>query len=450
MARAPPRVSDPCNDRSYSSVSSAAPVTRAGRWLFLAGLMLMVTGDGPSSTVGTTRWLTPFPFLAWPWLYLVLLTLGAVCFAAGGGVRSWRPPHLRFLLVPLAALLGAFLLSTVVSQVHTLSAMALLGVLGVIAACWVFAVLLEDEAVSHAIWPIMAIALFLLAARVIVWRRDEGLDVVAFQILNNAWTGKLQLAWVFNLFAPLLLARAMAEPRRGVAVLYGLAWAVTGVATYLLFSRMGSIVFVVTTFGVLLFNPGQWRKVVLIVVVGAAIGGGLVARSDRMSRYIFSTILEPDRNPGVDIRLAVWRESFQLFRSSPVAGTGLGTYDEVAYSLEGSTAEPNFRRAGWHAHNVYLHLLVETGVIGLLAWCYFWSAILARQIGAWRRAEARGRVVMAGAVWAVLAFLVLSVSEVLIAARVIGSLRMNLTIGLVVVVGLHLTKAFQPVRKPNL
>ena len=212
---------------------------------------------------------------------------------------------------------------------------------------------------------------------------------------------------------------------------------------------MGSIVFAVTTLGVWMFSPTQWRRMLVIVVVGAAIAAGLVARSDKMSRYVFSTIVEPDRNPGVDLRLGVWRESLRLFRSHPVAGTGLGTYDEVAYTLDGSTAEPNFRGNGWHAHNVYLHVLVEAGIIGLLAWCYFWYAILARQLGAWKRTASRDRAAIAGAVWAVFAFLVLSISEVMIGARVHGSLRMNLAIGLAVVLGLHLAKASPSVREHN-
>jgi O-antigen ligase len=411
-------------------------VTTAGRWLFLAGLLLMVGGDGPSTTIGISRWPTPLPFLAWPWLYLVLLTLGVACLAAGGALRSWRLPHLRFIVTPLVALIAALLLSTIASQVHTLSAIAFVSVLGIVAAGWMFALVLEDERISRAVWPVVATALFLLAARVLLWRRDEGLNVVAFQILNNAWQGKLQLAWVFNLFAPLLLARAMSERKRIAAALYGSVWAVTGVATYVLFSRMGAIVFAITTLGVWIFNPGHWRKVLLILVVGAAIAAGLVARSDKMSRYVVTTILDPDQNPGVELRLSVWRESLRLFRSHPVTGTGLGTYDEVAYLLDGSTAEPYFRRAGWHAHNVYLHVLVETGLVGLLAWCYFWYAIIARLLGAWKRADERERLAVAGALWAVLAFLVLSITEVLIGARVHASLRMNLTIAFIVMVGL--------------
>jgi O-antigen ligase len=319
-----------------------------------------------------------------------------------------------------------------------------------VCACWIFALLLEDERVSRAIWPVMAVALLLLAVRVILWRRDEGLNVVAFQVINNAWLGKLQLAWLFNLLAPLLLARALGEPRKPLAVLYGVTWAITGIATYLLFSRMGTIAFGMATLGVWIFNPAHWRKGLLILLIGAVIGAGLAARSERMARYLISTIIEPDRNPGVGMRLNAWRDAVQLFRSRPVTGTGLGTYDEVTYQLEGTTADPYFRQQGWHAHNVYLHLLAETGILGLLAWCYFWYAIIARLLGAWKGADARDRLAVAGALWSVLAFLVLSISEVLIGARVHANLRMNLTIGLVVVLGLYLaSRAVRPTPPPE-
>jgi O-antigen ligase len=369
----------------------------------------------------------------------VLIGVGAVCMIAVGGVKSWRLPHLRFLMTPLAMLLVAFVLSTAFSEVHTLSAIALLTVAFIVGSCYLLAVLLEDEQLRTMAWPTIAVAILLLAVRVILWRRDEGLDVVAYQVLNNAWQGKLQLAWVFNLFAPLLLAHAMGESRRRHAVLYVIAWAVTGVATYVLFSRMGSVVFAVATFGVWIMNPGQWRKVLVILVLGAVIGAGLVSRSDRMSRYVVTTILRPESNPGVEQRLGVWREAVRLFQSRPITGTGLGTYDEVTYQLADTTAGPEFRRKGWHAHNVYLHVLSETGILGIAAWCFFWYAIVARLTSLWRNAHGRDRLFVAGALWAVLAFLVLSMTEVLIGARVHASLRMNMALGLVAILGLQTT-----------
>jgi len=408
-----------------------------GRWLFLLSVFLMVTGDGPSSTVRVERWPTPAPFLAWPWLYLTLMAGSIACLAASGVLTSRKPAHLRFLTWPLAGVLVAFLLSSIFSQVHSLSVVAFLSVLGIVGFCGVAAVLLEDDAFVRAAWPALAIAVLLLAFRVVVWRRDEGLDVVAFQVPNNAWLGKLQLAWVLNLFAPLLLARFLGEDRRSLAVLYATAWAVTAIAIYLLFSRMGAVVFGLTTLGVCALNRAYWRRYLVVMVLGAVLGGGLVIRSADTFRYVVSTIIQTDRNPGVNQRLGVWREALRLFRDHPIVGTGLGTFDDVSFSLEGTTADRIFFRNGWHAHNVYLHLLAETGILGLLAWCYFWYAIVGHLAHGMWRADTRGRLDVAGTLCAVSAFLVLSMTEVLIGARVIASLRMNLTIGLVVVLGLH-------------
>ena len=76
--------------------------------------------------------------------------------------------------------------------------------------------------------------------------------------------------------------------------------------------------------------------------------------------------------------------------------------------------------------------------MGFAAWCYLWYAIVGRLMVGWKRGDAHERLAAAGALWAVLAFLVLSISEVLIGARVHAGLRMNLTIGFVVVLGLHI------------
>jgi hypothetical protein len=207
-------------------------IATVGRWLFLCGVLLMVTGDGPASTIRVSKWATPLPVLAWPWLYLVLILASFACMTAGAGVPSWRPVRLRVLGPPLAYLLGAFLLSVIVSQVPSLSLLAFLTVLGIFGFCYLVASLLEDDRLARALGPVLAVAVILLAYRVIAWRRDEGLDVAAFQVLNNAWVGKLQLAWVFNLVAPVLLAWFLGERRWPVATLYAMAWAGAGLATY--------------------------------------------------------------------------------------------------------------------------------------------------------------------------------------------------------------------------
>jgi O-antigen ligase len=408
----------------------------SGLWLCLAGVLLMITGDGPSDTIRPSTWQTPLPFLAWRWLYIVLVFMGGLCFAAGVRVRPAKVAFLRVIAKPLALLLGAFLLSTLFSDVPRLSMRWFVAVLCIVAASTVFALLLQDDRFRRAFGPVVAIAILLLRARVILWRYDEGLNTEAFHVSNSAWLGKLQLTWVFNLFAPLLLAWSVGVQKRGLAALYASTWLLTGAATYALVSRMGLIVFGITTMGVSVLTLNRSRRTLAILVVAAVIAAILVGRTEDTARFVVSTIIEPDRNPGVAMRLGIWRDAIRLFRSRPITGHGLGTYDVTAYALLGNNASLPFREKGWHAHNVYLHVLAETGLMGLLAWCYLWFSILVELWHAWKRTDPSYRPALVGAFWAIAAFLLLSVSEVMIGARVHASFRMNLTLGLIVVLAL--------------
>ncbi len=70
-------------------------------------------------------------------------------------------------------------------------------------------------------------------------------------------------------------------------------------------------------------------------------------------------------------RQAFWQAAFGMFESDIWTGVGFGNYD---------AAYPDHFVGRWekslgHAHNYYINLLAETGIIGLLAYLIFWSAI---------------------------------------------------------------------------
>src|SRR5262245_19153758 len=96
----------------------------AGKWCFLAGVVLMVTGDG------LTNIHEPVATLAWPWLYLVPLVASMVLSGAAGRLAGQRP-RASIVYTPLAVLLAAFALSTAFSQERSLSLIALGCVLGI-------------------------------------------------------------------------------------------------------------------------------------------------------------------------------------------------------------------------------------------------------------------------------------------------------------------------------
>lgn len=70
-------------------------------------------------------------------------------------------------------------------------------------------------------------------------------------------------------------------------------------------------------------------------------------------------------------RLKLWESSLDSIKRRPVSGYGLGTFEQMSvdfFSLEKKTGAP--------AHNSYLELLFETGVIGLLSYLAIYWAIL--------------------------------------------------------------------------
>ncbi len=62
-------------------------------------------------------------------------------------------------------------------------------------------------------------------------------------------------------------------------------------------------------------------------------------------------------------RLAIWRETLHIIRDFPIAGTGAGTFADAMFVYQRIGNEVLFN----HAHNEYLQLLTEGGVILLIA-----------------------------------------------------------------------------------
>jgi O-antigen ligase len=78
-----------------------------------------------------------------------------------------------------------------------------------------------------------------------------------------------------------------------------------------------------------------------------------------------------DENFAVVERLAHWQSAIDMAEASPWLGVGFGNY-EIVYA---DFALINWPLALGHAHNYYLNLLAETGMIGLLAYLFMWAVI---------------------------------------------------------------------------
>jgi O-antigen ligase len=419
-------------------------VSSVGRALFLAGIFLMVTGDWPQSTLLPGRWVVPLPVLAWPWLYLMLFAAAVVVLTSTGVLRVADATSADFLHTPIALLTAAFLLSVAFSQVPDLSAFAFGCVLAVVGFSLAVARLVEDEAGMAGIAFVIPAAALCLALRVIVWRFDEGLTTVPDHVRNNAWLGKIQISWVLNLLAPLLLGRFLAA-RGGAAILfYGGTWLLTGVAISVLFSRAGVLAFLLATLTLCAVNARYWRRSLPVLVGGIGLALGLMAASTKTPSDLVHMFLSPARYGSLIDRQSAMRQSLRMIADHSLVGIGLGTYDDIAHSRYGPIADPWFFRRGWHAHNTLLHILSETGAVGFLAWCYLWFVIVRFLLRRWRTEDIPGRLNSSAVLCVLLAFFVLAMTESVTAARLHASLRMNLTVALLVIYGIRLSARSAP------
>ncbi len=108
-----------------------------------------------------------------------------------------------------------------------------------------------------------------------------------------------------------------------------------------------------------------------------------------------------DANFAIVERLAHWQAALAMARDHPWLGVGLGNY---------ASAYPAYALFNWpfhlgHAHNIYLHMLAETGIIGLSAYVSLWMAVFIYTLRTVRKTTGLSRGLALGwlGVWAHLA-----------------------------------------------
>jgi O-antigen ligase len=181
---------------------------------------------------------------------------------------------------------------------------------------------------------------------------------------RSEWLGPGLLAVMYAGFALVLLAGLIAAWGRG-------AWLGFGVASVVL----------------ICFAPRRrWAGLALLAAGGVTLAAlwmvGIVPLS--IQQRINHTAQEfvgfrdvrgvpiSDENFAIVERLAHWQAAISMANDHPFIGVGLGNY-EAAY--------PAYRLVGWpralgHAHNDYLNLLAETGLVGLTGYVAGWALIV--------------------------------------------------------------------------
>jgi len=212
----------------------------------------------------------------------------------------------------------------------------------------------------------------------------------------NPFGGYMGLVWPLAASVALgALVELLIDPvgrARTVVSKLALAVIAVGIATMCLVAliasgsrgaEIGAMAAVVTMALVLLKHP--WRWVGALALAGLLLAGlhvvniplaldaqvqeilALDVRDAHILPTTFSTIE----------RLAHWQAAVRMIQANPWLGVGFGNY-EATY--------PDYKLFIWdnalgHAHNYYLNIFAETGVIGLVAYFALWGTVF---VAAWR------------------------------------------------------------------
>ncbi len=193
--------------------------------------------------------------------------------------------------------------------------------------------------------------------------------------------------------------------RSGLLVALGIALTL-GAALVASWSRGAWIGFAAALLAMAVVLPRKARWGLLLVLVLVVGGWGLyragllpasvVARLTGFVQDVRFTDVRGvginDANYAVLERLAHWQAALEMWRENFWTGVGFGCY-EPAY--------PKFALINWpialgHAHNYYLTIVAETGLVGLVAYLLLWGTVFWQTWRAIRRAEGLVRGIAIG------------------------------------------------------
>ncbi len=242
-----------------------------------------------------------------------------------------------------------------------------------------------------------------IAVIVALWTLDGGVQALTGWSLGG-FASADRLSGVFgadNLKLGLVLASLAPFPLTLAAKRFGIpGWLVVAAAVGLVVLLAGARASWLTLALVLAVSGwqqfGARRAMVLLAAGGLAVFALSLAFSDKFQDRVERTGAALNGgSEGVDFalsgRLSIWRTAIDMSLAHPVNGVGVRGFRD-AYATYAAKDDPwladvEHGAAAFHAHQIVLEVLSETGLLGLLLW--FGGAALAWR--AWRFASPEGR-----------------------------------------------------------
>jgi len=341
----------------------------------------------------------------------IALGLLILCFAAQCIVRrAWPRTPLDIWL----ALFGAALLLSTLLGPDPLNSLASYRRLWLVAAWFAVFGLVRNSAEAARLLRVWIVAAVVVAAYGVA-QHYFGLDlsrwIVGEETHLESWADSettryrvkalqnMGITYGHNLLLPLLglcgwiLAPGLAAGRR---LLLAGGLFTSALALLFTFTRGAWL----AALGALFCGALARGRRVAVAVGGVALlaGMALLFSGGSVWRRVLSI---PDLQANAE-RLQIWRANLAMLAERPLTGFGVGNHDQFMEPYYAAHVQSAMRD---HAHNSFLQIAVDAGLLGLTAWLLLCAVLLRMGWRAQRNAQAEPRYLLFGAWLALLGFL---------------------------------------------
>jgi len=206
--------------------------------------------------------------------------------------------------------------------------------------------------------------------------RDGGLRVYGTFNQPNPYAGYI------NMSLPIALSLTVLGRNWATRILAGTTALALGAAEYLTKSNGGEIAISVAVLFILIAGFPQLRKLAAVCGVGslalvAALAAGVIPQRltqpilNKLGLVSISFKAPSAQNYSTAERLAHWLAGVGMFSDHPFTGVGIGNYGSAYAQYHVGI----FVNSLDHAHNYYINIAAETGIIGLVAFLFLIATI---------------------------------------------------------------------------
>lgn len=187
------------------------------------------------------------------------------------------------------------------------------------------------------------------------------------------------------------MALLLVSKRRGHRLILLVYAVLLGAGILFTFARVS---WIIITVSLVILGLLRDKRLWLILFLGAIAAYQLPQVRGRLSSELLDIGSQTSTIGG---RIAAWKAGFDLFMRSPILGHGLGYFRSGEVVLIGQWRIP---------HNVYVQVLVESGLLGLISFAILWSSAVLISLWHYLRSTPRS-------IWIVV--LIALLSQILIA-----------------------------------